>query len=178
MSNEQSFVWPAPPHYQYAALQDANLPRGFVLVGSDGQQIPGRLIDGTPLEPAEVRKCWESSYGDKSGHLTLYEAAGCDNFGNRGYRGWLGIHELLVNSRAVKALSRPMPGSKTSRRPRRPMACSGSGRMASKRRFKATPTSPRSGQWRCDSITGAGTTPWCSGLASFNLKSAVEMHKN
>jgi type II secretory ATPase GspE/PulE/Tfp pilus assembly ATPase PilB-like protein len=60
--------------------------------------------EGTPLMPAEVRKRWESSYGDKQGQLTLYEAAGCDNCGNRGYRGRLGIHELLVNSRAIKAL--------------------------------------------------------------------------
>jgi type II secretory ATPase GspE/PulE/Tfp pilus assembly ATPase PilB-like protein len=60
--------------------------------------------DGTPLVPAEVRKRWESSYGDKQGQLTLYEAAGCDKCGKRGYRGRLGIHELLVNSRAIKAL--------------------------------------------------------------------------
>jgi type II secretory ATPase GspE/PulE/Tfp pilus assembly ATPase PilB-like protein len=60
--------------------------------------------DGTPLVPAEVRKRWESSYGDKLGHLTLYEATGCDKCTKRGYRGRLGIHELLVNSRAIKAL--------------------------------------------------------------------------
>ncbi len=60
--------------------------------------------DGTPLVPAEVRKRWESSYGDKQGQLTLYVATGCDKCGKRGYRGRLGIHELLVNSRAIKAL--------------------------------------------------------------------------
>ena len=60
--------------------------------------------DGTPLVPADVRKRWETSYGDKQGQLTLYEAAGCDKCGKRGYRGRLGIHELLVNSRAIKAL--------------------------------------------------------------------------
>jgi hypothetical protein len=48
MSQEQSFVWPAPPYYQYADAQDANLPRGCVLVGSDGQQMPGRLIAFCP----------------------------------------------------------------------------------------------------------------------------------
>ena len=36
--------------------------------------------------------------------MTLCEATGCDNCGNRGYRGRLGIHELLVNSRAIKGL--------------------------------------------------------------------------
>ena len=60
--------------------------------------------DGSPLVPAETRKRWESSYGDKQGQLTLYDAAGCDKCAMRGYRGRLGIHELLVNSRALKAL--------------------------------------------------------------------------
>jgi type II secretory ATPase GspE/PulE/Tfp pilus assembly ATPase PilB-like protein len=60
--------------------------------------------DGTPLVPAEVRKRWESSYGDKQGQLTLYVATGCDKCAKRGYRGRVGIHELLVNSRAIKAL--------------------------------------------------------------------------
>jgi type II secretory ATPase GspE/PulE/Tfp pilus assembly ATPase PilB-like protein len=60
--------------------------------------------DGTPLAPAEVRKRWETSYGGKAGELTLYVATGCDNCGKRGYRGRLGVHELLVNSRAIKAL--------------------------------------------------------------------------
>ena len=60
--------------------------------------------DGSPLVPAETRKRWESSYGDKQGQLTLYDAVGCDKCAMRGYRGRLGIHELLVNSRAIKAL--------------------------------------------------------------------------
>ena len=60
--------------------------------------------DGSPLVPAETRKRWESSYGDKQGQLTLYDAAGCDKCAMRGYRGRLGIHELLVNSRALRAL--------------------------------------------------------------------------
>ena len=60
--------------------------------------------DGTTLEPARVRERWKSSYADKQGHLTLYSAVGCDKCEKRGYRGRLGIHELLVNTRAVKRL--------------------------------------------------------------------------
>ncbi|HWH49630.1 MAG TPA: ATPase, T2SS/T4P/T4SS family [Burkholderiales bacterium] len=60
--------------------------------------------DGTPLVPAEVRKRWESSYADKHGQLTLHETTGCDKCGKRGYIGRLGIHEMLVTSRAIKAL--------------------------------------------------------------------------
>ena len=72
---------------------------------ADGEKdLLKKFCDGTPLVPAEVRKRWESSYGDKQGQLTLNEATGCDKCENRGYRGRLGIHELLVNSRAIKAL--------------------------------------------------------------------------
>ena len=60
--------------------------------------------DGTPLVPADVRKRWESSYADKHGQLTLHEITGCDKCGKRGYIGRVGIHELLMNSRAIKAL--------------------------------------------------------------------------
>jgi type II secretory ATPase GspE/PulE/Tfp pilus assembly ATPase PilB-like protein len=51
-----------------------------------------------------VRKRWAAAYGDKQGNLTLHEAVGCDKCGQRGYRGRIGIHELLVNSRTIKAL--------------------------------------------------------------------------
>jgi type II secretory ATPase GspE/PulE/Tfp pilus assembly ATPase PilB-like protein len=60
--------------------------------------------DGTALEPATVRDRWQSAYTGKQGHLTLYSAVGCDQCAKRGYRGRLGIHELLVNSRAIKRL--------------------------------------------------------------------------
>jgi len=62
------------------------------------------FCDGTPLVPAEVRKRWESSYADKQGQLTLCEAGGCEKCATRGYRGRVAVHELLVNSRAIKAL--------------------------------------------------------------------------
>jgi hypothetical protein len=48
MCEEQSFVWPIPPYYQYADVQDANLPRDCVLVGGDGRQTSGRLIRFLP----------------------------------------------------------------------------------------------------------------------------------
>ncbi|MEX0961141.1 MAG: ATPase, T2SS/T4P/T4SS family [Burkholderiales bacterium] len=59
---------------------------------------------GTPLDPDTVRESWKAAYGDKSGRITLYEAVGCDKCATRGYRGRLGLHELLVNSKALKRL--------------------------------------------------------------------------
>jgi type II secretory ATPase GspE/PulE/Tfp pilus assembly ATPase PilB-like protein len=60
--------------------------------------------DGTSQEPTAVRERWRSTYADKQGQLTLYSAAGCEKCARRGYRGRLGIHELLVNTRAIKRL--------------------------------------------------------------------------
>src|SRR6266850_3991009 len=48
MPEEQSFVWPTPPYYQYASAQDAKLPRSCLLVGNDGRQMQGRLIRFLP----------------------------------------------------------------------------------------------------------------------------------
>ncbi|MEO8164803.1 MAG: ATPase, T2SS/T4P/T4SS family, partial [Betaproteobacteria bacterium] len=59
--------------------------------------------DGTTLDPATVRDRWNASYG-KEGHLSLHSAVGCDDCAKRGYRGRLGIHEMLVNTRAIKRL--------------------------------------------------------------------------
>ena len=59
---------------------------------------------GTALDPATVRGRWQSSYADKQGALTLYSAAGCEKCAKRGYRGRLGIHELLINTRTIKRL--------------------------------------------------------------------------
>jgi type II secretory ATPase GspE/PulE/Tfp pilus assembly ATPase PilB-like protein len=60
--------------------------------------------DGTSQDATAVRERWRSTYADKQGQLTLYSAAGCEKCAKRGYRGRLGIHELLVNTRAIKRL--------------------------------------------------------------------------
>ncbi len=59
--------------------------------------------DGTTLDPAAVRARWTASYA-KQGQLSLYAAVGCEHCAKRGYRGRLGIHEMLVNTRALKRL--------------------------------------------------------------------------
>jgi len=74
---------------------------------ASGEEIDDLLKEyctGTALDPAGVRERWQSSYADKQGALTLYSAAGCEKCAKRGYRGRLGIHELLINTRTVKRL--------------------------------------------------------------------------
>jgi type II secretory ATPase GspE/PulE/Tfp pilus assembly ATPase PilB-like protein len=49
-----------------------------------------------------VRRDWERSFADAKGRFTLCSAAGCDVCGGTGYKGRVGLHELLVGSDTVK----------------------------------------------------------------------------
>ncbi|MBC3918071.1 GspE/PulE family protein [Undibacterium sp. CY18W] len=51
----------------------------------------------------KVFTTWQSLYGDKQGKFTLYKAVGCEHCSN-GYKGRLGLHELMVANDIVKKL--------------------------------------------------------------------------
>lgn len=57
----------------------------------------------TELDAAEVAGQWRSQYGSREGSIKLFTAAGCDKCNRTGYKGRLGIHELLVASTPTKA---------------------------------------------------------------------------
>ena len=46
---------------------------------------------------------WRQRYGDAEGRFTLYQPVGCDHC-NGGYKGRLGLHELMIGTDPVKAL--------------------------------------------------------------------------
>jgi type II secretory ATPase GspE/PulE/Tfp pilus assembly ATPase PilB-like protein len=46
---------------------------------------------------------WRRRHGDADGRYTRYRAVGCDDC-NKGYRGRIGLHELMLGSDAVKRL--------------------------------------------------------------------------
>ncbi|MFZ5555420.1 MAG: GspE/PulE family protein [Pseudomonadota bacterium] len=45
---------------------------------------------------------WTKKYGDEKGRLVLHEAVGCDACGGGGYRGRVGLHEMLVGTDSIK----------------------------------------------------------------------------
>jgi len=49
-----------------------------------------------------VYKEWVKRYGNDKGQLTLYKPVGCDRCGSSGFKGRLGLHELLVASDRLK----------------------------------------------------------------------------
>ncbi len=58
-------------------------------------------------DPAQVRarvmERWRSTYADAQGRFALYRATGCDEC-NQGYRGRVGLHELMLGSEPIKRL--------------------------------------------------------------------------
>lgn len=56
----------------------------------------------TPLQAEEVIAGWRQVHADKQGGITLHKAQGCEECNDTGYKGRLGVHELLVNTSAIK----------------------------------------------------------------------------
>jgi type II secretory ATPase GspE/PulE/Tfp pilus assembly ATPase PilB-like protein len=49
-----------------------------------------------------VYQNWVKSFGNDKGQLTLYKATGCEKCNNSGYKGRVGLHELLEGTDAIK----------------------------------------------------------------------------
>ena len=49
-----------------------------------------------------VYREWVKNFADDKGHFTLFTAVGCDACGGTGYKGRVGLHELLVGTDSVK----------------------------------------------------------------------------
>ena len=45
---------------------------------------------------------WVKEYGNEKGEITLYSPVGCDACGGVGYKGRVGLHELLVGTDQIK----------------------------------------------------------------------------
>jgi type II secretory ATPase GspE/PulE/Tfp pilus assembly ATPase PilB-like protein len=50
----------------------------------------------------EILADWKKQYGDDKGRITLHEAVGCDACGESGYKGRVGLHELLIATDILK----------------------------------------------------------------------------
>jgi type II secretory ATPase GspE/PulE/Tfp pilus assembly ATPase PilB-like protein len=56
-----------------------------------------------PAARAQVLASWRERYADGDGKFTLYRAVGCPEC-NKGYRGRIGLHELMIGTDRVKKL--------------------------------------------------------------------------
>ncbi len=75
--------------------------RSFVVeYAEDLQQFPAWKAD-PPLEAKRLYDQWVAQYGS-GGKLVLHRAKGCERCGHTGYKGRVGLHELMIGSDAVK----------------------------------------------------------------------------
>ena len=51
---------------------------------------------------AKLLEDWAANYGGESGKLVIHAPVGCDTCGGSGYKGRVGLHELLVGTDALK----------------------------------------------------------------------------
>jgi type II secretory ATPase GspE/PulE/Tfp pilus assembly ATPase PilB-like protein/GAF domain-containing protein len=56
----------------------------------------------TGAERKRLRASWIKEFGTKQGEITLYSAQGCDICGGTGYKGRVGLHELLIGTDRIK----------------------------------------------------------------------------
>ncbi len=63
-------------------------------------------IDRFKADPEAAKKeildGWTKQYGDDKGQIMLYEPVGCDSCSDSGYKGRLGLHELLIATDPIK----------------------------------------------------------------------------
>src|SRR5438876_1546789 len=74
------------------------------------QEYCSELLNTAPFKK-DAKSAYENVYRDLArsyaadkGHFTLYRAKGCDACGNSGYKGRVGLHELLIASDTLKKL--------------------------------------------------------------------------
>ncbi len=47
---------------------------------------------------------WRKKFANEKGEFTLYKKVGCDTCSNTGYKGRVGLHELLVGTDTIKRM--------------------------------------------------------------------------
>jgi len=67
------------------------------------QELAQEYVEGTPLDAEEVRKEWQATY-TKKGAYTLHKSTGCPQCNYSGYRGRLGLYELLTVTPDIKRM--------------------------------------------------------------------------
>ena len=66
---------------------------------------PGRKTGSAKAARAKVYEEWVRDFGNDRGELILHAAKGCEVCNNTGYKGRLGLHELLVGTDRIMANS-------------------------------------------------------------------------
>ena len=84
-------------------VPDADELRLFVLEYAEELRHSKAWREDVEREKKKLVQDWTNTYGE-NGQLRFYKAVGCDKCGGSGYKGRVGLHELLVADDGVKKL--------------------------------------------------------------------------
>jgi type II secretory ATPase GspE/PulE/Tfp pilus assembly ATPase PilB-like protein len=68
------------------------------------EELAFEYCSDTELQADKLLQVWRKQYGGSNGRITLFRAPGCPECDRTGYKGRMGLYELLVADAAVKRL--------------------------------------------------------------------------
>lgn len=71
------------------------------LLGLASQYLASGIHNTSEDRAAQVAR-WRKNYGNASGEITLWRPHGCEECEHHGYRGRMGIHELMLSDDAIR----------------------------------------------------------------------------
>ncbi|MBE0613151.1 MAG: Flp pilus assembly complex ATPase component TadA [Burkholderiales bacterium] len=77
---------------------------GYAPTRTELEELLMQYCGETELDARQQMKTWVKRYGDASGNITLFRPHGCERCHHTGYRGRVGLYELLVSDAAIKRL--------------------------------------------------------------------------
>ena len=81
-----------------------NCRSAYVPAASELEELAAEYCADTGQDAAKVVQAWRRQYGAANGRLTLFRAAGCAHCDRTGYKGRMGLYELLVAEAPIKRL--------------------------------------------------------------------------
>ncbi len=82
----------------------ANCRSAYVPASDELDELALEYCSGTTLDAGRTLQAWRKEYGGASGKITLFRSGGCPQCDRTGYKGRMGLYELLVADSAVKRL--------------------------------------------------------------------------
>jgi type II secretory ATPase GspE/PulE/Tfp pilus assembly ATPase PilB-like protein len=82
----------------------ASCRSAYVPGANELEELAVEYCSDSGQEPGKVLQAWRKQYGSANGRITLFRAAGCAQCDRTGYKGRMGLYELLAADAALKRL--------------------------------------------------------------------------
>ena len=82
----------------------ANCRTPYVPGANELEELALEYCSAAPQDAPKLLQAWRKQHGGASGRITLFRAPGCQECDRTGYKGRMGLYELLVADPAIKKL--------------------------------------------------------------------------